>query len=317
MNETYALLVLYRLRVQNANAVSGPLSWGFPSPTAFTGFAHALQRRLKIELGGIGIVCHRFDPQIDQPEGPWRRGQFCLARHPYVAAEKKPVKSKSGNFKASAIVEEGRAHMDVSLVIELKEDLDDDDLEDLRDSLETQLLGMRLAGGTLLDAGKRIETVEWSPYVEGQLETFRKLRYRLLPGFSLVERRDLLEHATQARTDVVDAFLDMLALTWEPQSEEESGVTEWRIRSRPGWIVPLAVGYAGLSALYPPGVVRNTRDPSCPFRFVESLYTLGQWLGPHRLDRLEQLLWHAAEPSDDALYLCHNHYSETKKEVQP
>ena len=37
-----AVLLLPRLRVQNANAISSPLTWGFPPPSAFTGFAHAL-----------------------------------------------------------------------------------------------------------------------------------------------------------------------------------------------------------------------------------------------------------------------------------
>ena len=40
------LLVLPRLKVQNANAISSPLTWGFPPPSAFLGFAHALERRL-------------------------------------------------------------------------------------------------------------------------------------------------------------------------------------------------------------------------------------------------------------------------------
>lgn len=311
MNDTYALLILHRLQVQNANAISGPLSWGFPSPTAFTGFAHALQRRLEIDLGAVGIVCHRFDPQIDQPDGPWRPGHFRLARQPYIAGWKK---FKDG---AAALIEEGRTHMEVSILIEVKEDLDEDDLEELQETLENQLPGMRLAGGTLLHAGKRIETLEWSPYAEGQREAFHKLRYRLLPGFCLVERRDLLEQATQEHPDSLAAFLDTLALTWEPHADEEAGAVEWRTRPRPGWIVPIPVGYAGLSERYPPGAVRNTRDSKSPFRFVESLYTLGQWLGPHRLHSLEQMLWHTEEPSNDGLYLCHNRYSETEMEVQP
>ena len=36
-NIPQALLVLPRLRVQNANAISSPLTHGFPSVTAFTG----------------------------------------------------------------------------------------------------------------------------------------------------------------------------------------------------------------------------------------------------------------------------------------
>ena len=44
---TKALLVLPRLRVQNANAISSPMTWGFPAITAFTGLMTALERRLK------------------------------------------------------------------------------------------------------------------------------------------------------------------------------------------------------------------------------------------------------------------------------
>jgi hypothetical protein len=35
MDEPAALVVLPRLQVQHANAISGSICWGFPSPTAF------------------------------------------------------------------------------------------------------------------------------------------------------------------------------------------------------------------------------------------------------------------------------------------
>ena len=44
-----ALLVLPWRRVQNANAISSPMTWGFPSITAFTGLMIALQRRLEAD----------------------------------------------------------------------------------------------------------------------------------------------------------------------------------------------------------------------------------------------------------------------------
>ena len=45
MSDVFALVLLPHLKVQNANAISGPLTWGFPSPTAFAGFVHALERK--------------------------------------------------------------------------------------------------------------------------------------------------------------------------------------------------------------------------------------------------------------------------------
>ena len=41
------LLILPRLSVQNANAISSPLTHGFPSMTAFLGLMWALARRLE------------------------------------------------------------------------------------------------------------------------------------------------------------------------------------------------------------------------------------------------------------------------------
>ena len=65
MAELEAVLVLPRLHVQTRNAISSPMIWGFPSPSAFTGFVHALHRqlhaKLDLSLDGVGIVRHEFD----------------------------------------------------------------------------------------------------------------------------------------------------------------------------------------------------------------------------------------------------------------
>ena len=122
MNDTLfqpdGLLVLPRLRIQNANAISSPLTWGFPSPTAFLGFAHALERRLSerfgVAFGGVGIVCHAFDPQTFRPN---RRQHlvFTQTRNPVYL--KRDIAKFVAEGTPAAIVEEGRAHLEVSLVI--------------------------------------------------------------------------------------------------------------------------------------------------------------------------------------------------------
>lgn len=298
-----ALILLPHLQVENANAVSGPLSWGFPPPTAFIGFAHALQRHLgNVALGGVGIVCHRFDPQVYLPNSysPFR---FRLARHPYIAGWKK------FEDEAAAIIEEGRAHLEVSLVIAVLDELDEDKRQDLARRIQDVLPVMRLAGGAIRRYGE-IQVRCWPQFAKDQREKFRKLRYRFLPGFTLVRRDDLLaERLTKLRQEdpaagALDAFLDLLAMHVEPVQEEEE--MRWQIRSRPGWLVPLPVGYAALSPLYEPGQVSGARDLETPFRFVESLYTIGQWLGPHRLTQLEQMLWYPDTDHENGLYLCRN-----------
>lgn len=315
MSDTCALIVLPRLRVENANAVSANLTWGFPAPSAFTGFAHALARRVgNLSLGGVGIVCHDFDPQVAFPDGLWRPGRFRLARHPYIAGW------KQFENKAAAIVEEGRVHLEVTLLIEVLTELDEDECADLAGRITGLLPAMRLAGGRICDLDRAVSVIEWPEYQEDQRAEFRRLRYRLLPGFTLVQRDDLLADRLQAlrqndpQASPLDAWLDLLALQVAPQTDANGGEVRWQVRSRPGWLVPLPVGYAALSDLYPPGGVANARDLETPFRFVESLYTIGQWLSPHRLFNLEQMFWHTEADEASGLYLCCNRYSQLTME---
>lgn len=315
-NNLSGLIQLPRLRVQNANAISGPLSWGFPSPTAFTGFVHALERKLAGQLSdgfaGVGIVCHHFEPQVSQPSGR-RHKVFCLSRNPV---------GKDGG--APATIEEGRAHMEISLLIGVRDYFSDTEGQYLAEDLQHAAYGMRLAGGSpLYRPGKRY-AASWHP-VAGNLAddtaTFRKLRRRLLPGFALVQRDDLLKaHLAEMRqaapaSTALDALLDLSRLNFEPvvtpaSADDQPATVDWQIRKKPGWLVPLPMGYAGISDLYAPGQVANTRDASTPFRFVESLYSLGEWVSPHRLQCFEQLLWTQEADAEKGLYRCHNRHAE-------
>lgn len=320
MSETTALLLLPRLEVQNANAISSPLTWGFPAPTAFTGFVHALERRFSETLeegfAGVGIICHRFDPQVFQPPG--RRTQvFCLTRN--------PVTKEGGS---ASFVEEGRAHMEVSLVIAVNDFMSQRNGEYLAHDVLEAVQGMRLAGGSILPLrqGKRF-AAQWFPLdedIEGQNEQFRKLCRRLLPGFALVLREDrLAEHLEEMRqrqpqANALDALMDLSRLNIEPDmpNPDRPGETMWGVRKKPGWLVPIPIGYAALSPLYDPGTVLKARDDATPFRFVESIYSLGEWISPHRLTQLDQLLWGYGFDRENGIYRCTNHYSKVHTTAQ-
>lgn len=322
MPDIRALLLLKRLRVQNANAISGPLSWGFPAPSAFTGFAHALQRRLSatmnITFGGVGIICHRFDPQVFEPPGR-RTKVFRLTRNPL---------NKKG--EPPAFVEEGRAHMEVSLLMEISGELGNKTRQQ-RTACEVlqYAQGMRLAGGSILprsmtndesDYRHNPEVWDLPDTLQERREAFRKMRRRLLPGFALIDREDLLHaHLAALRIDrpeatAVDALLDLCRLNIEPSVDpDKPDEASWSVRSAPGWLVPVPVGYRALSKLYAPGEVENARDEETPFRFVESLYSVGEWVGPHRLDDPEQLLWRHEACPETGVYRCTNHFSAFAK----
>jgi len=354
MNESIpqpaGLLLLPRLRVQNANAISSPLTWGFPSPTAFLGFTHALERRLSAQHGqifdGVGIICHDFEPLIFSPN---RR------QHKIFTQSRNPVylKRDATKFIAEgtppAIVEEGRAHLEVSLVIALRNDfIEDQDGQYFAEDAYHTALGMRLAGGSLLPCARNRRTqpawLSWPDTAESQRKAFSRLRRQLLPGFALVHRPDILRDRLAKLRDedapsatLLDALLDLTRLDHFPvestadttsvrdgdvkiapqeigsptENQDTDKKVEWRTERRPGWLVPLPIGYAGISPLYQPGTVSGTRDETTPFRFAESLYSLGQWIGPHRLTSLEQLLWHNDTDPDAGLYRCINRYSDT------
>ena len=254
------LLVLPRLRVQNANAISSPLTHGFPSITAFLGVLWALERKLQqagidVPLNAIGVVCHDHQEQVT--DGGFVK-TFRLTRNPV---------DKAG--KTAAIVEEGRIHLEISLVIGVN--LGDDSFPDEYVAQIAEILvSMRIAGGTIHPQAKpwlrryQPRLVALAGDEESRAKNFRELSRSLLPGFTLVARDDLLD-----------------------------------------------TRLAELKTQSPDATVANTRDNTTPFRFVESLYSVGQWLSPHKLRSVEQMLWYTDSQPEKGLYRCRNDYAKS------
>lgn len=325
MSEVSELIVLEKLKVHDANAVSGPLSWGFPPPSTFLGFVHALNLQIpELELGGVGIICHEFNPQIAIQEGG-RPHTFILMRYPY----KESWRQKSFNaHRPSALIQEGRAHFKVTLLIEYlgRDSLTEDEKQDFCSQIQKSISSMRIAGGRISIGSSAVKIDEWPETAEAADQKFCEIRYKWLPGFALVDRRDLLvKHLNRLRSNLQDcnpleALVDILALHTEPQLNDESqfdrqqsvkgkSETEWETTKRePGWLVPLPVGFGSLSDLHERGSVLNVRDTNVPFKFVESLYSIGEWISPHRLSSLNQILWHRNSDLKKGLYLCENNY---------
>lgn len=318
------LLILPHLRIQNANAISSPLTWGFPSMTAFTGLMHALERRfneaMPIGLQGVGVICHRFEAQATA--GGYTRA-FRLTRNPV---------DKTG--ATAAIVEEGRIHLEVTLVFGMVrlEGFPNNDVAAqalLAQSVGEVLACMRVAGGSIVPAlaghaaargSAQLVLLGDDPVERDKL--FRRARRRWLPGFALVSRDDLLRQrlaelrALQPDASALDAWLDLSRLNHRAQRntvpDPKTGAVdesiEWVTQRSPGWIVPIPVGYGALSDLHAAGTVVNARDATTQFRFVESLYSMGQWISPHRLRNANELLWYAQHDPGSGLYRCCNDF---------
>jgi CRISPR-associated protein Csy2 len=311
--EHWAVLVVPRLRVQNANAISSPMTWGFPAMTAFLGLMTGLERRLGPDAGiafkAVGVVCHDFEAQVTT-KGFTR--VFHLTRNPV-----------GGDGSTGGIVEEGRVHLELTLVFSVclaSALLGEADRQALANRVATELSGMRLAGGSVMPPLPSTRKLRSKPFLEVEAEgdevenQVRKLARACLPGFALVSREDLMAkrlaelQATCPEANVVDAWLDLSR--WNHHAvQSEEGEVVWQTGARQGWTVPIPVGYTALSDLHAPGIVAGARDSKTPFRFVETIWSMGQWISPHRLKRLDDFVWYArTEGEAHTTYRCCNDY---------
>lgn len=293
MNQPQAILVLPHLRIQNANAIGSPLTHGFPSVTAFTGVMWALERKLAqagmpLQLQGAGVVCHHHQEQVTQ--GYVRN--FNLTRNPV---------DKDGS--TAAIVEEGRMHLQITLVLAVSEKRTPGTPAALVQGNQAQLdewaaqaghilAGMRVAGGSVLPSrpvpGKRVRP--WMAVVPedpaAAEKEFRQWRRQWLPGFALVGRDDLLAErlqalrTTQPDATLLDAWLHAARFNYAPVVPDGKPRSRWAgevgrpaapQRQRLGRAHPR--GLCGAHAQPRPGTVRNARDASVPMLFVESVYS--------------------------------------------
>ena len=326
--QAQALLVFPHLRVQNANAISSPLTHGFPSMTAFTGLMWALERKLvqagiPLHLLKVGVVCHAHDEQV--VDGYVKT--FRLTRNPV---------DQHGN--TAAIVEEGRIHLDITLVFAVAQasaalplaQAADDPQQKLAQRIADVLATLRIAGGTVLPSRKAPgrRTRPWLALLpedaEAQATAFKQWRRQWLPGYVLVGRDDLLAtrldnlRQTQPDATLLDAWLHAARFNHAPipVAEGEAAPADGKVRwadplrgKGSGWTVPIPVGYVSLTGKpYAPGEVAHARDTTTPVAFAESVYSLGEWISPHRLQSVSALLWHAETDSAQGLYRCCSGY---------
>ncbi|EKO6517941.1 type I-F CRISPR-associated protein Csy2 [Vibrio cholerae] len=283
------VLILPHLKIHNANALSSPFTIGFPAMTAWLGFVHALERKLSqaglsdLMLHSAAVVSHRCDVQTHKGEGDFVHSIIGTAN---------PL-DKDGS--RSAFIEEARCHLDVSLVIEWSGNEDQVQQPDFTQQLQAVIATMKVAGGDVLSVGK--------PSVKSvitQEDTAQVLR-QLMPGYVLIERRDLMIEAMQQGADAIDALLGYLTVHHRCEQLEDQSVVWHSQRKTSGWIVSIATGFQGISPL---GEAKNQRDPSVPHRFAESVVTLGEFVMAHKIKHLDDILWQYHPDLENDLYLC-------------
>lgn len=285
------LLILPHIKIHNANALSSPFTIGFPAMTAWLGFTHALERKLNeaglndLVLQSAAVVSHQCDVQTHKGDG-----DFVYS----IIGTGNPL-DKDGS--RSAFIEEARCHLDVSLIIEYKGNDDQTEQQGFIEHLQQTIANMKVAGGDVLSLQQ--------PFIklvnENNEQETTRLMCQLMPGYVLIERRDLMVEAMQQGSDALDALLSYLTVNHSCEQLENETVVWQSQRKAAGWIVPIATGFQGISPL---GQAKNQRDSSVPHRFAESVVTLGEFVMAHKIKHLDDILWQYAPDLENDLYLC-------------
>ncbi|WP_413482872.1 type I-F CRISPR-associated protein Csy2 [Morganella psychrotolerans] len=285
-------ILLRHIRVHNANALSGPFTVGFPAVTAWMGFVHALERKLSdigfpfIRLSYTGVICHSCNLQIyKSPEDI----TYC------ITGKGKPL---NRNGRMASFIEEARCNLNVSLFISY--DNKNIDKVQLQNIVYDLLLTMKIAGGDILSAS--VPVIGILP--DNGRDNNRLLR-KMMPGYALLERRDLMSDAMNRGDDAMDALLNYIAVTREYIGEKNGkGKKKYQWHSRrkaPGWIIPVVTGFHGIS---PPGNAENQRAEDAPHRFAESVVTLGEFRRVDKLRHPADMWWEYSYQKEKNLYLC-------------
>lgn len=291
-------LLLPEIEIQNANALSSLCTIGFPAMTAWMGAVHALERKVRlteslreVRFISLGVISHESRLQVYKNPGDY---------HYSIAISSNPLRKKGGNtFERPPFIEDPRIHLKVSLLIECR-GVSGDNKNDLLETVGDLLPLLKMAGGDVLTC--KPPAVYFAS--EDKPEEQKKILHRLMPGFAVIERRHLLEQAKNGEGDTLDTLLSFLIIHHEAEINKENEVRAWTSkRKEAGWLIPLVVGFQGLSRL---GKVKAQRDPNVLHRFAEPVITLGEFKMPYRFASVEDLMWHYEYDEGNDLYICKN-----------
>lgn len=271
------VLLVPKVHIHNANALSSPYTIGFPAMTAWFGAVHALERRLKshetfkrLQMSGVAIICHEINLQTYKD----------LNDPVYSIIGRGSPLDVHGQRRA--FVEEARCHLNVSLVIQCK-GLNGVDPDHFIKTVTQYLITMKMASGDVFDF-EHPRLIELQDHNE-----FKQLMNCLIPGYCLIERRDLMRESMGSGLDAIEALLDHL-IVMHRCGPDKYGRVKWHsTRKKNGWIVPIAVGFQGISDLK---TTDHQRDPDTLHCFAESIVTLGEFVMPYRIKDLKSMLWY-------------------------
>jgi len=306
--EVVGYLMFKKVVIEGANTISSPLTYGFPAITGFLGSFHAMSRKmadderlLSLSLGGVLLACHDCQPQMYRAN-TYNNYTFNQTRNPI---------KKDG--KTASIIEEGKCRLVMTFIVEVlsEESLTNKQQAHAMQKTKQWLQQQRMAGGSVQGMA------QFEPVQFFNQEDIGDVIPQLLPAFILMDAQDdfdeIIGKVQQDNPDAtpLDALIDVCALHHIPETQKNSD-SKWLTMSRKtghGWLVPMPVGYQGISECYDAGVMQNVRNPEYPSQYVEAVYTLGKWVYPQRLNSvggdndIANAFWRYHYDAEQSLYL--------------
>ena len=235
MSQGVRYVMLPQMVIHNFNAESNQYVVGIPAMTAFTGYAHSLERAMQVagwlvSVEGIAVLLHDLRVHEGHPKCP-------------------SAMQGAKEFINPPIIEEIKGDMRVTLVLRLVwdkparawvKDRFDDGHPDLLRDLSGWVFRLPCCGGSCHDVGqiRLLHSQQQDDSGEYPLQTALQTVLRQDRAFVIQSRADLLQEAQSLGQDALDALFDAMRVL-----RDEHG--QWQ-RQQSGWIVPLAVGYQAI-----------------------------------------------------------------------
>lgn len=303
-------LIIPRLKIHNANAMSSAYTLGFPAMTAWLGAMHALQRRIQshsefanVSMQKIAVSCHACDVQIYKGHSDYKYSIIGTAN---------PLKrsKKTGEYERPSFIEEARCHLNVTLLLEI-EGIDDINEDEFKTLVCQELSCMKIAGGDIendllieKDPSKMNLDIIY-PDADGNIDIkkIKKIKRWLMPGYVLVQRDDLMHRTSGA--DALDNVLDSMKIICTRKHDDKENTDSWHREKKvkDGWLVPIVVGFKDLVGA---AQVAEQRTQAYEHHFVEPVLTVGEFIMPYHCESLEEMLWQYHYDKDQGYYLCIN-----------
>lgn len=292
-------LLIPKLKIHNANAMSSAYTVGFPAMTAWLGAMHALERNIRsngyaIRLSALGVSSHACHVQLYSEAKTGKKLLIGTAN---------PLKKskKTGEFERPPFIEEARCNLLVSLLMEIK-GFNPDEEKEFLSCTATELSRMKIAGGDIEnDILHRHESNQIKILTAdfADEKDIARLKRSLMPGYVLRERCDLLAGAD----DSLDELLENLAVCCTLERDDKGKIVgrQYKKVKNNGWIVPIMTGYRDLTGACR---VANQRSYDYEHHFVEPLVTAGEFVMPHTCQTVEEFMWHYDYDKGNGIYCC-------------